>query len=254
METVRLDPRMLPRRGAIARLCKWLHRSASAGRSASGGSRPNHIGTRRLYTAGGTTPAAVLVFLPDRVELGNVAARDPALWAAQGFDVVMPRQLWTDRLIADQQTAVARLLASAQALADAPIWLVGPSPTIEAVMPQLGPGQVSGVVVTSVTSNAVSCTRTMYYSNPGTGAEPKAVVKTSGDACGTIPSFGARQAPAGAVPVPQVKPKRATNYRGLDPDGGRPAQQALRAAPRRRDQKTGAGELTARLVGRGWSG
>jgi hypothetical protein len=184
------------------------------------------ISDQAFYTAGGTTPAAVLVFLPDPVELGNVAARDPALWTAQGFDVVMPRQLWTDRLIADQQTAVARLLASAQALADAPIWLVGPSPTIEAVMPQLGPGQVSGVVVTSVTSNAGSCTRTMYYSNPGTGAEPKAVVKTSGGACGTIPSFGARQAPAGTVPLPQVKPSAPRIIEASIPTE-KPAQQAF---------------------------
>jgi hypothetical protein len=154
-----------------------------------------------VYTTRAGTPAAVLVLLPGAVELGDVTARDPALWAAQGFDVVMPRPLWTERLIADQHAAVERLLASAQALADAPIWLVGPSPTIEAVMPQLGPGQVSGVVVTSVTSNAGSCTRTMYYSNPGA-----AVVKTSGDACGTSPSFDMRQAPAGTVPVPQVKP------------------------------------------------
>jgi hypothetical protein len=159
-----------------------------------------------VYTTRTGTPAAVLVFLPGAVEFGDVTTRDPALWAAQGFDVLMPRPLWTDRLIADQHAAVERLLASAQALADAPIWLVGPSPTIEAVMPQLGPGQVSGVVVTSVTSNAGSCTRTMYYSDPATGAEPKAVVKTSGDACGTNPSFDMRQAPAGAVPVPQVKP------------------------------------------------
>jgi hypothetical protein len=159
-----------------------------------------------VYTTRAGTPAAVLVFLPGADEVGDVTTRDPGLWAAQGFDVVMPRPLWTDRLIADQHAAVERLLASAQALADAPIWLVGPSPTIEAVMPQLGPGQVSGVVVTSVTSNAGSCTRTMYYSNPGTGAEPKAVVRTSGDACRTTPSFDMPQAPPGAVPVPQVKP------------------------------------------------
>ena len=46
----------------------------------------------------------------------------------------------------------------------------------------------------------------MYYSTPGEGAEPKAVVKTSGDACGTSPSFGTRQAPAGVTPVPRVQP------------------------------------------------
>ena len=159
-----------------------------------------------VYATPAGAPAAVLVFLPAPAGVSDVATRDPALWAAQGFDVVMPRPLWTDRLVADQQAAVARLLASAQALADAPIWLVGPSPTIEAAMPQLGPGQVSGVVVTSVTSNAGSCTRTMYYSDPGTGAEPKALIKTSGDACGTGPSVGVPQAPAGSTPMPRVQP------------------------------------------------
>src|SRR5262245_53808595 len=178
-----------------------------------------------VYATRAAAPAAVLVLLPGPGGFGGMAARDPALWAAQGFDVVMPRPLWTDRVIADQQAAVARLLASAQALADAPIWLVGPSPTIEAVMPQLGPGQVSGVVVTSVTSNAGSCTRTMYYSNRGAAAEPKAVVKTSGDACGTSPSFGA-QAPAGTVPTPQVKPNAPRIIETSIPME-RPAQQAF---------------------------
>jgi hypothetical protein len=161
---------------------------------------------QRVYTTRAGAPAAVLVFLPVPAGVSDVATRDPALWAAQGFDVVMPRPVWTDRLVADQQAVLARLLASAQALADAPIWLVGPSLTIEAAMPQLGPGQVSGVVVTSVTSNAGSCTRTMYYSASVEGGEPKAVVKTSGDACGTSPSFGARQDPARVTPVPRVQP------------------------------------------------
>jgi hypothetical protein len=171
-------------------------------------------------------PAAVLVFLPGAVEFGDVTARDPGLWAAQGFDVVTPRPLWTDRVIADQQAAVARLLASAQALADAPIWLVGPSPTIGDVMPQLAPGQVSGVVVTSLTSNAGSCTTTMYYSNAGAGTEPKAVVKTSGDACGTSPSLGIHQAPVEAAPVPQVKPNAPRLIEASIPTE-KPAQKAF---------------------------
>jgi hypothetical protein len=190
-----------------------------------GGSPPAYVASTppepAVYTTRAEAPAAVLVFLPGTVEFGDVTARDPGLWAAQGFDVVMP-----DRLIADQRAAVERLLASAQALADAPIWLVGPSPMIEAVMPQLGPGQVSGVVVTSVTSNAGSCTRTMYYSNASAGAEPKAVVKTSGDACGTSPSFGMRQAPAGAVPVPQVKPNAPRLIEASIPTE-KPAQKAF---------------------------
>ena len=69
-------------------------------------------------------------------------------------------------------------------------------------MPQLGPGQVSGVVVTSVTSNAGSCSRTMYYATPGDGAEPKMVVNTKGDACGASPP---RASPS-VVPVPHDHP------------------------------------------------
>ena len=155
-----------------------------------------------VYATGPAMPAAILVFVPGM----NALTRDPALWAAQGFGIVLPQPSWSTRLIADQEAALERLLASARSLADAPVWLVGPGPAIEAAMPQLGPGQVSGVVVTSVTSNAGSCSRTMYYSTPGNGTEPKMVVKTSGDACGASPPLDARRAPSGAVPVPQVKP------------------------------------------------
>jgi hypothetical protein len=66
----------------------------------------------------------------------------------------------------------------------------------------------------------------MYYSNPGTGAEPKAVVKTSGDACGTTPYFGPRQAPAGAAPVPQVKPNAPRIIETLIPTE-KPAQRSF---------------------------
>jgi len=161
---------------------------------------------QRVYTTRDGSPAAVLVFLPGAVEYGELTTRDPTLWAAQGFDVVMPQPSWTTRLIADQEAALEQLLASARSLADVPIWLVGLGPAIEAAVPQIGPGQVSGVVVTSVISNAGSCSRTMYYSNPGNRTAPKMVVKTSGDACDPSPPSGARRAPADMVPVPQVKP------------------------------------------------
>jgi hypothetical protein len=131
---------------------------------------------------------------------------DPAFWTAQGFDVVMPQPSWNTRLIADQEAAIERLVASARLLADAPIWLVGPGPAIEAAMPQRGPGQVSGVVVTSVISNAGSCSRTMYYSNPGTGAEPKVVIKTSGDGCEPSLPYGLDRSPSSVAPMPQRRP------------------------------------------------
>jgi hypothetical protein len=96
-------------------------------------------------------------------------------------------------MIADQQAALAQLVASAHALADAPVWVVGPGPVIDAALaaPQLGRG-VSGVVMTSVTSGAGSCSESFFYSDPGTGAPPKVEVKRSGD-CGTgMPAIGGR--------------------------------------------------------------
>jgi hypothetical protein len=87
------------------------------------------------------------------------------------------------QLVADRQAALARLVASERRAADAPIWLVGPGPAIEAAMPDL----VSGVVVTSMTTGSGSCSRIVYYSNAGTGAEPSITVKTSGDACDALP-------------------------------------------------------------------
>jgi len=162
--------------------------------------------------AGGiyTTPArpsAILVFVPAMQAVGSddLLIRDPSLWAAQGFDVAMPD---IARLIADRQAVLERFVASARRVADAPIWLVGQGPAVDAAMPELPRGQVSGVVVTSVTTDAGSCSRTVYYSNAGAGAEPRVAVKTSGGACGAPPAFGERAAPApsDAIPSPRGKP------------------------------------------------
>jgi hypothetical protein len=157
------------------------------------------------YTTRRASPSAILVFVPATQTVGSddLLTRDPSLWAAQGFDVVMPD---IAQLIADRQAALERLVVSARRLADAPIWLVGPGPAIEAAMPELAPGQVSGVVVTSVSSGAGRCSRTIFYSNPGTGAEPRVTVKTSGDACGAPSPIGERPAPSGVTPVPRVRP------------------------------------------------
>ena len=89
----------------------------------------------------------------------------------------------------------AQLVASAHALANAPIWVVGPGPVIDAALgaPQLGRGEVSGVVMTSVASGAGNCSESFFYSDPGTGAPPKVEVKRSGD-CGTgTPAITGRQ-------------------------------------------------------------
>lgn len=144
----------------------------------------------RVYAIGPASPAAVLVLWPG----GDVLARDPALWAAEGFDVVMPQPADLYRMVADQQAELAQLVASAHKLANAPIWIVGPGPAINAAMaaPEFGRG-VSGIVMTSVTSETGSCSESFVYSDLGTGAPPKVQVNRSGD-CGTAaPAFGGRQ-------------------------------------------------------------
>ena len=145
----------------------------------------------RAHAVGPAAPAAVLVLWPGG---NNVASDDPGLWTAQGFDVVMPQPAAIYRLVADQQAALARLVVSAHALADAPIWVVGPGPVIDAALagPQFGRG-VSGVVMTSVTSGAGSCSESFFYSDPGTGAPPQVEVKRSGDCGPGMPAIGGRQ-------------------------------------------------------------
>ncbi|MGC2199925.1 MAG: hypothetical protein WA633_07220 [Stellaceae bacterium] len=155
----------------------------------------------RVYTGGPAAPAAVLVFLPGN----DFLVRDPALWAAQGFDVVMPQPADLYQLVADQQAALARLVASAHALADAPVWLVGPGPAIETALesaPQLGRGGVSGAVVTSVSSNTSGCSESFFYSDPGTGAPPKVEVRRSGNSGPGSPAITGRQPPI--LPAPSA--------------------------------------------------
>jgi hypothetical protein len=144
----------------------------------------------RVYAVGPAAAAAVLVLWPGDDNL----ASDHGLWTAQGFDVVMPQPADIYRLFADQQAVSARLVSSAQALAGAPIWMVGPGPVIDAALagPRFGRG-VSGVVMTSVASGVGSCSETFFYSDPGTGAPPQVEVKRSSD-CGLgMPAIGGRQ-------------------------------------------------------------
>jgi hypothetical protein len=164
---------------------------------------PYYAQAPRVYAVGPAGPAAVLVLWPG----DDTLARDPAMWTAQGFDIVMPQPADIYRLVADQQAALARLVASAHALADAPVWVVGPGPVIDAAMaaPQFGRG-VSGVVMTSVTSGAGSCSESFFYSDPGTGAPPKVEVKRSGDCGPGTPAIGGRQ--PSVLPTPRPNQPR----------------------------------------------
>jgi hypothetical protein len=163
----------------------------------------------RVYAVGPGERAAILVMLPGP---GDMLTADPRLWAAQGFDVVTPSPLEMYQIAADQQAAAVRLIAEAEAMADAPVWLVGPNPAIEAAMaamPRSGPAQVSGVVVTSTTSGSGTCSERMIYSYAGNAAPPKVSVSKSGDACpagSPFGSFGAGSNATVAPPAPTVRP------------------------------------------------
>jgi hypothetical protein len=160
---------------------------------------PYYASAPRVYAIGPAAPAAVLVLWPGDEGL----AHDPALWTAQGFDVVMPQPADIYRMVADQQAVLAQLVASAHRLANAPIWVVGPGPMIDAalVQPQLGRG-VSGVVLTSVTSGSGSCSESFFYADPGTGALPKVEVRRAGDCGAGTPAITGRQPPVLPAPSP----------------------------------------------------
>jgi hypothetical protein len=163
----------------------------------------------RVYAVDRAAPAAILVVLPG----AGAFDADPALWASQGFDLVTPPPQFL-RFAADREAALAQLIASARALADAPIWLVGPNPAIEVALGAPG-GRVSGVVVTSAGARTGSCTESFSDFDPGTGAPPQVSFKKSGDACpsgpmsvGTVPgaAFG-NGGPTVVPPAPVMTPR-----------------------------------------------
>jgi hypothetical protein len=192
---------------------------------------PGSLVQPAAYTPSGP-PVAVLVVMPGSGMLADVP---PALWADQGFDVVMPR--FTDALLAEQRSAdaaFARMLTDARAMANAPVWLVGSGPEIQDALARLPAGQhVSGVVMTSVSSPAGSCSRTVVYASPGNGAQPTVQVRSSGDACNAIGiSPGARPPVFEQVPEPSpAKTPRTILVRADQPARGAAVQARANPLP-----------------------
>jgi hypothetical protein len=160
----------------------------------------------RFYQAERAAPAAILVVLPGAGAFGS----DPALWTSQGFDIVTPPPAAFYRLAAEEDAALAQMLAAAWRLADAPIWLIGPNPEIQAALaaPRSGAEAVSGVVETSSGGATSVCSASFSYFDPGTGAKPQVKFSRSGD-CPPGSGFGIgvpSAAPAAPV-APAVRPK-----------------------------------------------
>jgi hypothetical protein len=166
---------------------------------------PADVNDGRVYAIGPGAPAAILVMLPGP---GDVITANPQLWTAQGFDVVTPTPSEFYRFAAEQERAAAQLIAQAETLADAPIWVVGPNPAIETAMASLpagASGQVSGLVVTSTSSGAGTCSERMIYSYSGHGT-PQVSVSKSGNACPPGSPFGAGTNSTATPHVPLVQP------------------------------------------------
>jgi hypothetical protein len=99
----------------------------------------------------------------------------------------------------------AQELVSARRLADAPVWLLGPGPEIEAALaaPHSGREQISGVVVTSSGAAGSICSESFSYFDPGTGAKPQVKFSRSGN-CPPGSNFGIGSPTI--VPAPAVRP------------------------------------------------
>jgi hypothetical protein len=148
-----------------------------------------------LYPTGADRPAAILVVLPGAGAFGS----DPALWTNEGFAIIMPPPTALYPRVAAQE------LASARGLANAPIWLLGPSHEIEAALatPPFGGEQVSGIVVTTSGAAAGICSESFSYFDPGTGAKPQVKFSRSGN-CPPGSGFGIGGPTI--VPPPAVRP------------------------------------------------
>ncbi|MBV8739227.1 MAG: hypothetical protein JO007_18660 [Alphaproteobacteria bacterium] len=190
---------------------------------------PAAINGARVYAIGPGAPAAILVMLPGP---GDVITANPQLWTAQGFDVVTPTPSELYRFAAEQEKVTAQLIAQAEALTNAPIWVVGPNPAIETAMASLpagASGQVSGVVMTSTSSGAGTCSERMIYSYSGNGT-PQVSVSKSGNACPPGSPFGAGTNSTMTPHLPLVQPHAPRLIEASAPaSAGSPAaQQAVR--------------------------
>jgi hypothetical protein len=127
----------------------------------------------------------------------------------------------------------AEIYRSVFAAAHPPIWLVGAGPAIDAALAtaaQPGRGRISGVVITSVTSQSGSCSESVLYSDTGTGAGPKVEVSKSGDCEADSSVITGRQPSV----LPASPPARPGSPRIIEastaPKGLSPAAQVQRLA------------------------
>jgi hypothetical protein len=176
-------------------------------------------------------PETILVILPGAAPPQWVVAPDSVLPPGVDLAAAMPPAM--ARLIADQEADLARLAAAAETLAAAPDRALQ---TALAEMPRLGPGEASGVVMTTVTTGRGSCSETVTYSYPGNGAVPRVAVRKAGNACPAGSPFIAGTEP-GVIPTVRPQSPRLLEAAGppdrLIPTGPMPQSELVSYPPAR---------------------
>jgi hypothetical protein len=168
-------------KAGIALLCAGLAVGAFALAKPAAAADPARAGVV-LYDAAGR-PVALLS------PLAGVPTDDPALQAIRSIENSMawpmPFAFPPAGFFAQEQAMFQRLMNEMQQLTSMPIM---PDRTIEAMLrPAPGTqGEVSRIVVTSVSNGRGSCSETVRYSYPGSGTQPQVTVRRVGDACGAL--------------------------------------------------------------------
>jgi hypothetical protein len=173
----------------------------------------------------------ILVILSGTAPPQWVVAPDSVLPPGADLAAAMPAAM--ARLIADQEADLARFAAAAEALTAAPNRALE---TALSEMPRLGPGEASGVVMTTAMTGRGSCSETVTYSYPGNGAAPRVAVRKTGNACPAGSPFATGSEP-GVIPTMRPHAPRLLDASGpsdrLIPTGPAPQTELVSYPPAR---------------------
>jgi hypothetical protein len=195
-----------------------------------------------LYNAAGV-PVAILTPLRDAPsDLApaaiEVPSANPALQMLREIEAAsaMPAPFGDPfmQMMAEQDAIMRQMAERMRAMGPD---MFGANGTVTVAMPSLPPG-ANQVVVTTMSSGRGSCSQTVTYSYPGSGAQPQVAVRQVGDACGAIGAPTNRTVPAAesvaperpdvAGPQPVPPTSQPSGRRTYDIDWRHPAQTAPR--------------------------
>jgi hypothetical protein len=172
-------------------------------------------GPRNRFMAAGLGAAGLALALP-------AMAASPEggryVWVPGGVTVVLlpsgptletaPADVSLVGMFARQDAMVRQMLADMNALMNRPM----PEPqemlrSITQDIPAGIPG--AGVVITSITTGAGTCSQTITYGSPTSNGQPRMTVSNSGNACGAIAApTGQTVIAPDSVPVPSAAPQQ----------------------------------------------